>query len=91
MTKLANRKAVFRVAAKAAKVAKVTTPAPKKASAKKAAAPKVAKPAITLPENMATMNRTSLTALARKLGMTVSAKFATRKEGRDAITAFAQG
>ena len=63
-----------------------TASAPVKRAPKAKAAPK---PAITLPEDFAKLNRTSLTALAKRLGMDIKAKFATRGEGRQAIKDFA--
>jgi hypothetical protein len=80
MAKNITRKTV----AKAAPAQKVTQP-----KARKAASPKKVAPKIELPEGYKTMNRTSLTALAKRLGMDVKAKFATRGEGRQALEAFA--
>jgi hypothetical protein len=61
--------------------------APVKA-APKARKPKAEKPTITLPEGYRSMNRTSLTALYKRLtGDTKAAKFATRSAGREALEA----
>jgi hypothetical protein len=68
-------------------VARTTTAPAVKRSRKAKAAPK---PAITLPDGYKQINRTSLTALYRRLsGDAKAVKFGTRGEGRQALEALA--
>jgi hypothetical protein len=52
----------------------------------KKAAPQAA-PKVVLPEGYRQMNRTSLTTLARRLGLKLETKFTSRAEGRKALEA----
>jgi hypothetical protein len=71
--------------AKAAAAARTASAPVKARKAKAKAAPK---PAITLPDGYKQMNRTSLTALYRRLsGDEKAGKFGTRSEGRQALEA----